>query len=91
MGHIHFATGELFERVRNGRDLNVAKAGEQVLMVGYGSGAGSDAFDIEVTDEIQRFDRSYGTPVQQFLDGGVEIPYAVYAKFRGKIRMGGES
>ena len=71
--------------------LDVAKAGEQVLMVGYGSGAGSDAFDIEVTGEIDRFDRSYGTPVQEFLDGGIEIPYAVYAKFRGKIRMGGES
>jgi hydroxymethylglutaryl-CoA synthase len=71
--------------------LDVAKPGERILMVGYGSGAGSDAFDIEATDAIAGFDRSYGTPVQEFLDGGVEIPYAVYAKFRGKIRMGGES
>jgi hydroxymethylglutaryl-CoA synthase len=68
--------------------LDVAKPGDQVLVVGYGSGAGSDAFDLLVTDEIRRYDRSYGTPVQEFLDGGVEIPYAVYAKFRGKIRMG---
>jgi hydroxymethylglutaryl-CoA synthase len=69
--------------------LDVAKPGDQVLMVGYGSGAGSDAFDLLITDEIARYDRTYGTPVQEFLDGGVEIPYAVYAKFRGKIRMGG--
>ncbi|MCI4325165.1 MAG: hydroxymethylglutaryl-CoA synthase [Thermoplasmata archaeon] len=69
--------------------LDVAKPGDQVLVVGYGSGAGSDAFDLLVTDEIARYDRTYGTPVQEFLDGGVEIPYAVYAKFRGKIRMGG--
>jgi hydroxymethylglutaryl-CoA synthase len=71
--------------------LDVAKPGELVLMVGYGSGAGSDAFDLEVTEEIAKFDRSYGTPVQEFLDGGVEIPYSVYAKFRGKIHMGGEA
>jgi len=71
--------------------LDHALAGESVLMVGYGSGAGSDAFDLEVTDELTRFDRSYGTPVQEFLDGGVEIPYSVYAKFRGKIHMGGEA
>jgi hydroxymethylglutaryl-CoA synthase len=71
--------------------LDVAKPGELVLMVGYGSGAGSDAFDFEVTEEIATFDRSFGTPVQEFLDGGVEIPYSVYAKFRGKIHMGGEA
>jgi hydroxymethylglutaryl-CoA synthase len=69
--------------------LDVAGAGERILVVGYGSGAGSDAFDLETTDELTRFNRAYGPHVQQFLDGGVEIPYAVYAKFRGKIHMGG--
>ena len=69
--------------------LDVAGAGERVLVVGYGSGAGSDAFDLETTDELPRYNRAYGPHVQQFLDGGVEIPYAVYAKFRGKIHMGG--
>jgi hydroxymethylglutaryl-CoA synthase len=71
--------------------LDHAKFGERILMVGYGSGAGSDAFDLEATEELDRFDRSFGTPVQEFLDGGVEIPYSVYAKFRGKIHMGGEA
>jgi len=69
--------------------LDHAGAGERVLMVGYGSGAGSDAFDLETTEELARFDRSIGRPVQWYLDSGVEIPYAVYAKFRGKIHMGG--
>ncbi|MCI4343817.1 MAG: hydroxymethylglutaryl-CoA synthase [Thermoplasmata archaeon] len=68
--------------------LDHAKPGERILMVGYGSGAGSDAFDLEATDAVATFDRSYGRPIQEYLDGGVEIPYAMYAKFRGKINMG---
>lgn len=69
--------------------LDHAEANDRVLVVGYGSGAGSDAFDIEVTDEIGRLDRSFGTPVDEFLEHGQELPYSVYAKFRGKIHMGG--
>lgn len=69
--------------------LDVAAPGQRVLMVGYGSGAGSDAFDLETTEELARFDRAYGPRVQGFLDHGVELPYSVYAKFRGKIHMGG--
>ncbi len=69
--------------------LDHATAGERVLMVGYGSGAGSDAFDFDITDEITNYDRSFGRPVQDYLDPGVEIPYSVYAKFRGKIHLGG--
>ncbi len=69
--------------------LDHARPKERILVVGYGSGAGADAFDLEVTDEIDRYDRSVGAPVQQFLDPGVEIPYSIYAKFRGKIHMGG--
>jgi hydroxymethylglutaryl-CoA synthase len=68
--------------------LDHAAPGERVLMVGYGSGAGSDAFDLTVTDELAKFDRSFGRPVQAYLDSGIELPYSVYAKFRGKIHMG---
>ncbi|MCI4331781.1 MAG: hydroxymethylglutaryl-CoA synthase [Thermoplasmata archaeon] len=70
--------------------LDHAGPGERILMVGYGSGAGSDAFDIVTTEEIATYDRSFGPPVEQYLHNGVEIPYATYAKFRGKITMGGE-
>ncbi len=69
--------------------LDRAAPGQRILVVGYGSGAGSDAFDVETTDEIGRFDRSFGLPVQEYLDHGVELSYATYAKFRGKIHMGG--
>ncbi len=69
--------------------LDHAGPGERVLVVGYGSGAGSDAFDLTTTDELPRFDRSFGRPVQYHLDHGTELSYAVYAKFRGKIQMGG--
>jgi len=68
--------------------LDHAGAGERILMVGYGSGAGSDAFDLETTEELPRYDRSFGRPVQEFLDHGSDLSYAVYAKFRGKIHMG---
>ena len=68
--------------------LDHATPGERILVVGYGSGAGSDAFDLETTDELARFDRTTGRRVQEFLDHGSELPYSVYAKFRGKIHMG---
>ena len=69
--------------------LDHAGPGERILMVGYGSGAGSDAFDLETTDAIASFEKTYGHSVEYFLDGGIEMSYAMYAKFRGKIHMGG--
>jgi hydroxymethylglutaryl-CoA synthase len=69
--------------------LDHAGTGERILMVGYGSGAGSDAFDLVTTDALTGYDRSFGTPVQYYLEHGHEISYATYAKFRGKIHMGG--
>ncbi len=70
--------------------LDHAKPSERILVVGYGSGAGSDAFDLTVTDNITNFDRQTGTPVQHDLDHGIPINYSIYAKFRGKIRLSGE-
>ena len=68
--------------------LDHAGPHERILVVGYGSGAGSDAFDLETTEELAQYDRSFGRPVQYYLDHGVELSYAVYAKYRGKIHMG---
>lgn len=68
--------------------LDHADPGDRILVVGYGSGAGSDAFDLTVTDRIHQFDRQ-GPRIQEFLDGGVPLNYAIYAKFRGKIHLGG--
>ncbi len=69
--------------------LDHAEPKDRILVVGYGSGAGSDAFDLDATEEVGELDRSFGQPVSEFLEQGIELPYAVYAKFRGKIHMGG--
>jgi hydroxymethylglutaryl-CoA synthase len=69
--------------------LDHAHPGERVLVIGYGSGAGSDAFDLETTEALASYDRSFGKPVQEYLDHGTEIPYSIYAKFRGKIHLAG--
>ncbi|MBC7107176.1 MAG: hydroxymethylglutaryl-CoA synthase [Methanomassiliicoccales archaeon] len=69
--------------------LDVAKPHERIFAVAYGSGAGSDAFDITVTPEIQRFRRDAAPTVRQLVENKKFIDYATYAKFKGKIRLAG--
>lgn len=65
--------------------LDVAKPGDRILMVSYGSGAGSDAFDILVTDRItQKPADVYST--QDYIRRRTEIDYATYVRYRGKLR-----
>lgn len=66
--------------------LDVAKPGEKILMVSYGSGAGSDGLIFTVTDRITDVqDRAIKT--RDMLDNNkVYLDYGRYAKFRGKIR-----
>jgi hydroxymethylglutaryl-CoA synthase len=68
--------------------LDEAKPGDRIFAVAYGSGAGSDAFDIKVTDEIDRFARSKAPTVQELNSNLKYLDYATYAKFRGKIVLG---
>jgi len=70
--------------------LDEAKPGDRICAVAYGSGAGSDAFDIKVTDEIEHFQRSRAPTVKQLNDNLKFLDYATYAKFRGKIILGSE-
>lgn len=70
--------------------LDEAKPGDRVLAVAYGSGAGSDAFDLRVTDEIDGFARGKAPTVAQLNSNLKFLDYATYAKFRGKILLGGE-
>ncbi len=67
--------------------LDHAEAGDRVFMCGYGSGAGSDAFDITVTKHMKEYDRTQTLEAQ--LADTTEIDYATYAKFRGKLVMAG--
>lgn len=68
------------------RQLDLAKPGERILLVSYGSGAGSDAFSFVVTDEIES-KRENSIPVDLYMDRRVELDYALYARHRGKIIM----
>ena len=67
--------------------LDVAKPGQRIFAVAYGSGAGSDAFDITVTDAIERMDRRAAPTVKELVESKKFLDYATYAKYRGKIRM----
>jgi hydroxymethylglutaryl-CoA synthase len=64
--------------------LDIAKPGDRILVVSYGSGAGSDALDIEVLPGIQeKQDKAVKTAA--YIERRVEIDYALYARYRGKL------
>lgn len=66
--------------------LDIAEPGDRILMVSFGSGAGSDAFALTVTDFIrQRRDLALHT--QDYIARRTEIDYATYARLRGKLVM----
>lgn len=66
--------------------LDVAQPGERILMVSYGSGAGSDAMSLHTTDLLPaRRDRSMGT--REYIARRTEIDYATYSRFRGKLTL----
>ncbi|MFT4891150.1 MAG: hydroxymethylglutaryl-CoA synthase [Halobacteriales archaeon] len=64
--------------------LDRATPGDRILWVSFGSGAGSDAFSLEVEDGIETA-RERAPTVDAFVDRGVEIDYATYARFSGEI------
>ena len=66
--------------------LDVAKPGDRILMVSYGSGAGSDGFLWRVTDRITMVQGKAPQTRAQLEDHPIYIDYGTYAKFRGKIR-----
>lgn len=66
--------------------LDVAKPGDRILVTSYGSGAGSDAFDIRVTDALlERRERAPKT--KDYIARRTVVDYATYARYRGKITM----
>ncbi len=69
--------------------LDIAKPGDRILAVAYGSGAGSDGFDITVTDQIKKVDRTEN--VEKMIERMKIINYATYAKYRGKLNMGAQN
>ncbi|TET20488.1 MAG: hydroxymethylglutaryl-CoA synthase [Candidatus Cloacimonadota bacterium] len=65
--------------------FDVAKSGDLVLIVSFGSGAGSDAFIFRLTDRINEV-RDAAPKVRDLLDNNqIYLDYGKYAQFRGKI------
>jgi hydroxymethylglutaryl-CoA synthase len=68
--------------------LDIAKPGDRILMVSYGSGSGSDGFVWTVTPRIDEV-RGLAPHTRVLLDTNkIYVDYGTYAKLRGKIRMG---
>lgn len=66
--------------------LDIAKPGQMIMLVSYGSGAGSDGFVFRVTDRIDEV-RGLAPRTRDLLERDkVYLEYGVYAKYRRKIR-----
>jgi hydroxymethylglutaryl-CoA synthase len=64
--------------------LDAAKPGEKILAVSYGSGAGSDAFVLTVTKNIEK--KRAPLSVFEMIKEKEFISYAEYAKHRKKLK-----
>ena len=65
--------------------LDIAQPGERILMVSYGSGAGSDAFDLRVTERIALLPAERPRAAD-YIARRAEIDYATYVRFRDKLK-----
>jgi hydroxymethylglutaryl-CoA synthase len=66
--------------------LDIARPGERILVVSFGSGAGSDAFSLVTTEKLSG--RSSLAPTTQaYVSRRTEIDYATYTRYRGKLVM----
>lgn len=66
--------------------FDVAEPGDRILMVSYGSGAGSDAFDLAVTEHITAR-RDKAPVVADYVARRTELDYALYTRYRGKLSV----
>ena len=66
--------------------LDISKPGDMIMLVSYGSGAGSDGFVFRVTERINEV-RDLAPRTRDLLEKNKNyIEYGVYAKYRRKIR-----
>jgi hydroxymethylglutaryl-CoA synthase len=66
--------------------LDIAEPGDRIMVVSFGSGAGSDAMSLEVTEHIH--DRRLLAPTtEDYIARRTVIDYATYLRYRGKLRM----
>lgn len=66
--------------------LDEARPGDTILTVSFGSGAGSDAFSLRVTDLVT--ERQHLAPLtQDYISRRREVDYATYVRYRKKLIM----
>lgn len=66
--------------------LDVATPEDKILVVSYGSGSGSDAFILNVEEEIEK-KRGNAPKVRDLIEKRKEyIDYSLYSKMRGKVK-----
>jgi len=66
--------------------LDVAEPGDRILVVSYGSGAGSDAFDLRVTERLAEV-RDRAPTTEDYIARRTEIDYATYTRYRHKLKL----
>ena len=59
--------------------LDIAKPGQKILVTSYGSGAGSDSFDITVTDEIRSIQKKIKS-VDSMINDKIYVDSALNAR-----------
>lgn len=64
--------------------LDRANVGTHILLISYGSGGGSDAFDLEVQQELNAW-QSKGPLTQDYVNRRMPVDYSTYARLRGKL------
>nr|MBN1228951.1 hydroxymethylglutaryl-CoA synthase [Anaerolineae bacterium] len=89
-----YKTGLLADRVGNvyagssllglSAILDEARPGDRILVVSYGSGAGSDALVMRVTDIIAER-QNLAPKTSHYIARRTEIDYATYTRYRGKL------
>ncbi|WP_456483741.1 hydroxymethylglutaryl-CoA synthase [Methanopyrus kandleri] len=66
--------------------LDRAEPGDRILVVSYGSGAGSDAFSFVVTERIEEV-REKAPLLEEYLEDRVYVTYGEYAKMKKKLKF----
>ena len=66
--------------------LDVAQAGDRILLVSFGSGAGSDAFSLRVTEKLAER-RGRAAPTRAYVERRTSIDYGIYVRYRKKLHM----
>jgi hydroxymethylglutaryl-CoA synthase len=66
--------------------LDIARPGDTILLVSYGSGAGSDAFHLQTTERLPEA-QGLAPTTSSYIARRTEIDYATYARYRGKLAV----